>query len=119
MAELQLPKLTVRVRFPSPAPPQSPRSEPLSRMTWISCCRTCTPISCPLRAHPRTDERRTIVVVICAAVLGFGLLDLPFPRLPGLLDQVIQTGCDGVVPLLDDVLVDQCRARGAVPEPLH
>jgi hypothetical protein len=52
----RFPKLTVRVRFPSPAPPQSIRSEPLSPRAAPFRFR-CRARACPLRARwPRRQE---------------------------------------------------------------
>jgi hypothetical protein len=50
MAEHQLPKLTVRVRFPSPAPPQRPSSQAVPAPSWPLRFRRRTP-ACPLRAR--------------------------------------------------------------------
>jgi hypothetical protein len=114
MAEHQLPKLTVRVRFPSPAPPQRPSSEPFPLirvffvLAWLYAACDPRAIRVRLASAPRGGVRRFVAVLFRDPVLAAvptkqarrSLRDLPVGPLCG-------------------VLVDQRGTHAVVPHPVH
>src|SRR4051812_49703921 len=64
MAEHQLPKLTVRVRFSSPAPPKSAGQTPISRWPPVTVGSLKTPSRDPcLAREPTNPSRQTLNLV--------------------------------------------------------
>ena len=96
MAEPQPSKLVMRVRFPSPAPPQQPSSEP-PRAPKGPPSRHASGLACPLRAR-------------CTRAAS-----LP----PGADEGLAHGRRDGIVPLPGCVLVDHRCPRAGVAHPFH
>jgi hypothetical protein len=96
MAEPQPSKLVMRVRFPSPAPPQQPSSEP-PRAPKGPPSRHASGLACPLRAR-------------CTRATSFP---------PGADEGLAHSRCDGIVSLPGRVLVDHRCPRAGVAHPFH
>ena len=102
MVEHQLPKLTVRVRFPSSAPIQKARSEAVSE-AWPFVVSRAEQTVVPLGGHERPG--RTAVVLVVLALL---VVDVRVDRVG-----------DGLVRAPRLVLVDHGGPLGVVAHPGH